>query len=114
MSVPPIRILLIDQHPIFSAGLRLLLERTSDFTVVGEAHDRREALEAVDQPLDIVLLDLDLGTECSLDFLPDLRKICSSARILVLTGVRDFDLHLRAICMGAMGVVLKADGPESL
>jgi DNA-binding NarL/FixJ family response regulator len=114
MSRIPIRVLLVDHHPIFSAGLRLLLERTGDFIVIGEARTRKEAFEAANQPTDIILIDLDLGIESSLDFLPELMKATRPARVLVLTGVLNTDLHLRAICMGAMGIALKADCPEVL
>src|SRR5207249_5178495 len=56
---------------------------------------------------DVILLDIALGNENSLDFLPDLIQAAKGARVLVLTGVADPELHLRAVRLGAMGVLLK-------
>jgi DNA-binding NarL/FixJ family response regulator len=106
-----IRILLVDDHDIFLAGLHLLLRDHPGFLVVGQAHNQAEALKAVDLRPDIILLDLDLGGESGLDILLDLMKIADGARVLVLTGVPDSEFHVRAVCLGAMGVVHKLDSP---
>src|SRR5437867_2445919 len=109
-----IRILLVDDHAIFLAGLRLLLGREPGLKVIGEAHTKAEALEAVRNHPDVILLDLDLGAEKGTDFLPDLVKASEPARVLVLTGVPDPELHLRAVCLGAIGVVHKVEAPRLL
>src|SRR5262245_15329983 len=109
-----IRILLIDDHEIFLASLRLLLQGDSALAVIGEARNRDEALEAARMKPDVILLDLDLGPESGTDLLPDLMKIAEDARVLLLTGVIDSDLHLRCICSGAMGVVSKLEAPGLL
>jgi two-component system nitrate/nitrite response regulator NarL len=109
-----IRILLIDDHEIFLAGLRLLLQSEPGLIVIGEARTRNEALEFAHRQPDIILLDLDLGSESGADLVPDLINIAEGARILLLTGVPDPDLHLRTICSGAMGVVHKLDAPGLL
>src|SRR5262245_32349458 len=69
-----ISILLIDDHEIFLAGTRLLLQREPGLIVIGEACNRDEALEAARRRPDIILLDLDLGSESGEDLLPDLLK----------------------------------------
>ena len=109
-----IRILLIDDHEIFLASLRLLLQGDSGLTVIGEARNRDEALEAARRHPDVILLDLDLGSESGADLLPDLMKIAEGARVLLLTGVIDSDLHLRTVCRGAMGIVCKFEAPSLL
>ena len=109
-----IRILLIDDHEIFRAGLRLLLKGEPGLKVIGEARNKVEALQAVRNRPDVILLDLDLGSETGTDFLPDLVKASDPARVLVLTGVPDPELHLRAVCLGAIGVVHKLEAPRLL
>jgi DNA-binding NarL/FixJ family response regulator len=106
-----IRILLVDDHEIFRAGLRLLLEGESGLNVIGEARNKAEAFQAVRNLPDVILLDLDLGDETATDFLPDLVKAGEPARVVVLTGVPDPELHLRAICLGAVGLVHKLEAP---
>jgi DNA-binding NarL/FixJ family response regulator len=112
---PPIRILLIDDHTLVRAGLRMLIESRPGLQVVGEAVNRHDvlALAACEQP-DLILLDLDLGGSSGLDFLPELLSVATAARVLILTGVYDLELHRRAVRLGAMGVVVKEKAAEIL
>ncbi len=115
MPIQSIRVLLIEDHAVVRAGLRLLLESRQELVVVGEAanHEDALALAAREQP-DIILLDLDLGGENGLDLLPGLRAVAGQARVLVLTGLRDTQRHRLAIRRGARGLVLKEQAPEVL
>jgi len=106
---PPIRVLLVDDHAVIRTGLRLLLENKPGLQVVGEAGNRLDALTvAAREHPDLILLDLDLGGGSSgLDFLPELLVMAPAARVLILTGLHDAELHRRAVRLGAMGVVVK-------
>jgi two-component system, NarL family, nitrate/nitrite response regulator NarL len=110
-----VRILLIDDHRVIRKGLRALLEGYADFEVVGEAGSRAEALPLIESARpNLVLLDLDLGSTTSLDFLGELLSTGRDLRVLVLTGVRDKALQRQAIQLGAMGIVLKDHAAEVL
>lgn len=111
----PIRILIVDDHAIVRAGLRMLIDQNPTMTVVGVAGNRAEALAlaASEQP-DLVLLDILLGDEDGLAFLPELRFAAPNIRVLVLTGLRSTESQRRAIVAGAMGVVLKEHAAEVL
>src|SRR5215467_14170256 len=85
----PIRILLVDDHALFLAGVRSLIEDDRKLTIVNEATNHAEALRSAEHRPDLILLDLDLGGEFSLDFLPELLKISEKSRILVMTGLPD-------------------------
>ena len=82
--------------------------------VLGKATGRDAALRiaAQAQP-DVILLDLDLAGELSLDFLPELLCL-SPARVLIFTGMQDHALHERALRDGACGVVRKEETAEAL
>ncbi|HET9221011.1 MAG TPA: response regulator transcription factor [Roseiflexaceae bacterium] len=110
-----IRVLIVDDHVVVRAGLRLLIESRPGLVVVGEAANQADALllAAREQP-DIILLDLALGAESGRDMLSDLRSTASESRVLVLTGVRDPAEHRQAIRQGALGLVLKEQAPEVL
>ncbi|CAN5802093.1 response regulator transcription factor [soil metagenome] len=110
-----IRILIVDDHAVVRAGLRMLVEHDHSMTVVGMAGNRSEALSlaASEQP-DIIVLDILLGDDDGLSFLPELCEASPKARVLVLTGVRSSDFHRRAIRQGAMGVVLKEHAADML
>ena len=113
-SQTAIRILLVDDHQIFLTGLQLLIEKEPDMIVVGTATNRAEALALMQEHPDIVLLDLDLGNESGIDFLPQLIEPEEPPRVIIVTGVPDPELHLRAVRLGALGVVLKLDPPGFL
>src|SRR5215510_13212663 len=112
---PPIRILLVDDHAVMRAGLRMLIESRPGWQVVAEAANGRDALAAAahERP-NIIVLDLDLGNSSGLDYLAELRVTAPAARVLILTGVRDSELHRRAIHLGALGLVVKEKAAEVL
>lgn len=115
MAISPIRVLLIDDHRLIRAGLHLLIETQSGMKVVGEAGNRTEALAltASERP-NVILLDLDLGLENGLDIMPELLTAAPDVKVIVLTGLRDQQTHLRAMQLGAMGIVLKDQAKETI
>lgn len=110
-----IRIVIIDDHAVLRMGLRMLIESREGLKVVGEAGDRTETLAVIarEQP-DIILLDIDLGGVNGPELIPQMRSIARNARVIILTGVRDEETHLRAVRIGAMGLVLKDKAEEFL
>ena len=118
MSIPPpqsVRVLIVDDHGIMRAGLRMLLESQPGITVVGEASTCADALAlATSTQPDVIVLDLDLGGENAVESIPTLLRTAPDTRILVLTGVRDPEVHRQAIRHGAMGLVLKEKAVETL
>jgi DNA-binding NarL/FixJ family response regulator len=107
-SEDSIRVLLVEDHAVVRAGLRMLIESWPRVVVVGEAGDRADALRLVaEQQPNIILLDLDLGADSGLDFLPQLLDRAPAAHVLLLTGVDDPEQHQRAVRLGALGVVRK-------
>jgi two-component system nitrate/nitrite response regulator NarL len=110
-----IRVMIIDDHRVIREGLRLLIQSQPGLAVVGEAGDSKEALvvTAREQP-DVILLDLDLGTESGNEIISQLLATAKRAHVLVLTGLRDPEIHRQAILRGAMGVVQKEKASEVL
>jgi len=109
-----IRILMVDDHELFLSGMRSMIETEPGLSVIGQAVNQTAALEAARLRPDIILLDLDLGSQLAVDFLPDLLRVGESSRIVVVTGVPDPVLHLHAIRLGAMGVVMKVEAASML
>jgi DNA-binding NarL/FixJ family response regulator len=117
MSEPienPIRVLLVDDHQSFLWGLAKLIDSDVFMKLIGAASDMPEALAIAEreQP-DIILLDIDLHGENSLDSMPVLLKI-TKAPVLILTGVRDAETHDRAMLSGARGIVQKEESAETI
>ena len=93
----------------------MLIEHDQRMQVVAQAGNKTEALErAASEHPDVIILDLVLGDEDGLSFLPELCQASPTSRVLVLTGVQNADAHRRAIRRGAMGIVLKEHAADQL
>jgi two-component system, NarL family, nitrate/nitrite response regulator NarL len=110
-----IRVMLVEDDELTRLGLRTQIGKDPLLEVAGEAANCGDALKTAreEQP-DIILLDLNLGEESGLEFLPELLSAVPSARVIVVTGERDLEAHQRAIGRGAMGLVLKQDAVEQV
>ena len=112
----PARLLLADDHRMFRQGLRELIERKTDFEVVGEARTGREVLEQIEtlRP-EIILLDIQMP---ELDGIAVARQLATShpaIKIIMLTMYRQDQHLLDAIKAGVKGYLLKdADAEELL
>lgn len=108
-----IRVLVADDHPIFRQGLRRLLDSQQDFLVIGEVSDGAEAvLLASKLRPDILLLDLALPGVSGLEVLKELSKSRLPIRSVVLTTEIKRDQILKALQLGACGVLLKSHTDE--
>jgi DNA-binding NarL/FixJ family response regulator len=114
-AAEPIRVLLVDDHAVVRAGLRMIIQSRAGMTIVGEAGKRDDALSlAASEHPNIILLDLDLGGDSGMNLITDLIAASSEARIIILTGVRDPEVHRQAVLLGAMGIVKKEKAAEVL
>ncbi|WP_322815276.1 response regulator transcription factor [Chloroflexus sp.] len=101
-------ILLVDDHAVLRAGLRLLFDGQADLRVIGEAEDVRTAVvQATTLQPDLILLDLSLTGSSGLAAIPALRTVAPHSRILVLTMHDDEGYVRQALAAGANGYVLK-------
>src|SRR4051812_32118312 len=105
---PTVRILIADDHPIFRDGLRRLLEAEPDLTVVGEAVDAEEAIRlAHNVPAEILLLDVAMPKMSGLEALQALTEMRDAPCVILLTAAIDKSDIVKALQLGARGVVLK-------
>lgn len=111
----PIRVLIVDDHPIVRKGLRTLLDHEADFQCVGEASNGEEAIElAMRLQPDITLMDLVMSPVDGVQAIQRIKNQRPSACILVLTTFADDDKVFPAIKAGASGYILKDIPPEEL
>ncbi len=108
MSRAPIRILVIDDHPMIRAGLTATIEPEPDMTVVALAANGREGLEQfrVHRP-DVTLMDLKMPDMGGVDAIRQIRAEFSSARIIVLSTYQGDEDIYRALEAGAITYLLK-------
>jgi two-component system response regulator NreC len=103
-----IRIMIVDDHAILRAGLRMLVNAQADMEVVSEASDGEKAVEtALETRPDVALLDLTMPRVGGMKALEKMARDCPKTRVLVLT-MHDDPAYLRsALAAGASGYLLK-------
>lgn len=111
----PIRVLLVDDHPVLRGGLRVLLELESDLEVVGEAGTGEEGVARVPQTLpDVVVMDLEMPGMGGLEATRQIRALEGDARVLVLTSAEERDSLLAVLEAGGSGYVRKTHAEKEL
>lgn len=110
-----IRILLIDDHMLFRESLVRLLETEPDFEVAARCSTVAEGRQALmNAPVDIVLLDYDLGDEVGTDLLSRLGFKGSDTKVIMVTAGMGSGATLSAVDAGVAGIVLKHSDPRYL
>ena len=110
----PVRLVVVDDHALFRAGLISLLNEMSDFQVVGEAGNGREALDVIHRSRpDVVLLDVNMPGMGGVETVEILRKT-EPCKIIMLTISKNEEDLFGAIKAGADGYMLKNAAPEEL
>src|SRR5713226_9439394 len=111
----PVRILVADDDAIFRDGLRKLLEDASDVTIIGEASNGTECIKMLQKlKPDILLLDLRMPEKDGLAVLEEVNFDTMPTRVIVLTAAEDDRDVVRAMRLGARGVVLKQSASDLL
>jgi two-component system response regulator DevR len=114
-SQRPIRILIVDDHPVVRQGLRSLLSNHADLQIVAEAGQAQQALAAVKQENpDIVLLDIRLPGVTGLEVARQMHREYPHSRIIMLTSYDDDEYLVGALQTDAQAYLLKSVSDETL
>ncbi|MGH2530355.1 MAG: response regulator [Actinomycetota bacterium] len=110
LGAEPIRVLVVDDHPVWRDGIRADLEASGVAVVVGEGSDGGEAIELAHEHMpDVVLMDLRLPTVSGVDAIRQISEDMPHVRILVLSATGEEQDVLEAVKVGAAGYILKSE-----
>src|SRR6266542_1617414 len=111
----PIRVLIVDDHRLFSQALGLLLRGEDGIEVLGAVETGEEALEFCrDNEIDVALVDIDLPGMDGIAITAQLQKLRPEVRVVVITAFQHPDVISRAVAAGARGYITKTDVPDTL
>ncbi|MEZ4770981.1 MAG: response regulator transcription factor [Caldilineales bacterium] len=111
----PIRLLLVDDHEIVRAGLRMLFSAEPDVQIVGEAASGREAIDLVDRLApDVVLMDVAMPDMNGIEATRRIKEATPQVAVLALTMHEDEEYFFEMLSVGAPGYVPKRAAPDDL
>lgn len=110
-----LRALLVDDHPVVTYGIELIIGRAEDMTPVAHVRTGHDALRAVeDGGFDVVVLDIDLPDMSGIEVLKQIRRTYPNLPVLMLSIYDEKVYAVRAIRAGASGYVTKNSAAEQL
>ena len=111
---PMVRVLLVDDFPVVRRGMRSILEDSLPGVVVTEAGDGDQALAALADPPDVVVLDLSMPGRSGIDLLAEIKHRHPRLPVLIMSLHGEEQFAVRALRAGAAGYLTKAAAPELL
>ena len=114
-SDKPIRVMLVDDHPIVRMGLRGILEPSRDFEVVGEASDGVQAVETSERlEPDVIVMDVMMPRQDGVEACREIMEKLPDTQVLMLTASTEEDAVVEAVAAGATGYLQKYSGGKEL
>jgi two-component system response regulator NreC len=111
----PVRVLLVDDHAVVRAGLRMLLSADPDLLIVGEAEDGAQGMRmARDLAPDVVLMDISMPDMNGIEATRRIKELCPDVAVLALTMHEDDQYFFEMLAAGASGYVPKRAAPNDL
>ena len=108
-----IKVVIADDHAVMRVGIRNILARSNEISVIGEASDGQQAIVLIDNlKPDVLILDMEMPVMDGVEVARWMQITSSPVRILVLSAYDDCQYILEMLNMGAYGYLIKDEAPE--
>jgi DNA-binding NarL/FixJ family response regulator len=109
-----IRVYIVDDHEMFREGVKMLLAKSSEFEIIGEAANGKEGVDNLPSNTDVVLMDISMPVMDGIDATQNIIKKTPTAKIIALSMFGDQEYYYKMIHSGVKGFVLKEAGSKEL
>jgi len=110
-----VKLLIVDDHPVFRRGLRQIIEEHPMFRIVGEASDGHAGLELIaESKPDIAVVDIDMPRQSGLEMARALQKTKPATQVVFLTMYKEEDMFNAAMDLGVKAYVLKENAADDI
>lgn len=114
-NLPPVKILIVDDHPVVREGMSMLLSTQPDLTVCGEAETEDEGVKLVKRTNpDVVIVDIGLTSGHGIELIKRIKEGHPKVKMLVVSGFQESLYAERSIRAGAQGYLNKQESTEKL
>jgi len=110
-----IKAIIVDDHKVFSDGIISILNEVDDINVINSATSAKDLIDLLrKEPVDVILMDISLGTESGLDITLTVKKLYPDIKVLILSMHAEKGYIIKAIESGASGYLLKEIGADEM
>ncbi len=109
----PIRVIIADDHILYRAGVKTALSQKADIKIIAEADNGMHLINLLKSvQADVILLDIQMPIMDGIDALPEVRKVCPEAKIIMLTMMDDHSMITKLMELGANSYLSKTSDSE--
>lgn len=109
----PITVIIADDHVLYRAGVKTALSQKTDIKIIGEADNGMHLINLLKSlPADVILLDIQMPVMDGIDALPEIRKVCPKAKVIMLTMLDDHTMITKLMEIGANSYLSKTSDSE--